>query len=466
MNLKNFIRSDLFQQILSRKWLPYFILAFIIFLTYFKSLSFTFSPLDDTQLIVKKIDWMLHISNFPKIFLKGIFLDANAHAPDYYRPFLIASFMLDTLIGKGNPFVYHLTNILLHMIATILFFIVFSRITDNKRIAFIFSLIFAVHPVFAQAIAWIPGRNDTLLAVFCLGSVICYFNYFSTQKMIWIFLHIIFYIFSFFSKESAIVLPVLLFLWTFINFKKTRNKELILFSLLWGIIILGSLYFESKIVYSQNFLGKLNFYNLITNSFKPFVIYFGKIFIPVFQSVIPYVPDTPYIPGLIIFIFFIFILIKYKFYNNGLALIGISWFVFFLVLPLLILTMLSNSVEHYEHRLYLPVMGIMILLSQIKIKIPHQTFIVLIILTLFFIKTINRLNVYQNSITFSQAAVAESPTSSHSHSMLGYEYYYSGNFKEAVKELDRARELDSLGNEFKANTFVNRSKTIHPYKVK
>jgi hypothetical protein len=50
--------------------------------------------------------------------------------------------------------------------------------------------------------------------------------------------------------------------------------------------------------------------------------------------------------------------------------------------------------------------------------------------------------------------------------MLGYEYYYSGNFKEAVKELDRARELDSLGNEFKANTFVNRSKTIHPYKVK
>ncbi|MBU1125476.1 MAG: tetratricopeptide repeat protein [Candidatus Omnitrophica bacterium] len=75
---------------------------------------------------------------------------------------------LNYLIGQDNPFVYHLTNTLLHAASTILVFL-FLKSLFLLEAAFLGAAVFAVHPVHVEAVAWISGRPYPILAIVLLG---------------------------------------------------------------------------------------------------------------------------------------------------------------------------------------------------------------------------------------------------------------------------------------------------------
>jgi hypothetical protein len=87
---------------------------------YLPSLKYDFVGLDDDRLIANKVETLADPSNAPSYFTKTVF---DKKLDKFYRPVLILSFALDASIMKADPFIYHLTNIILHILCCICLFI-------------------------------------------------------------------------------------------------------------------------------------------------------------------------------------------------------------------------------------------------------------------------------------------------------------------------------------------------------
>ena len=126
----------------SATWRDCGILAGLCLLLFSWTLSFDFSPLDDYDLVGRadKMSYYRDIGNLGALFLKPIFTVA------YYRPMLSLSFMWDAILGGGKPWMFHLTNVLLHAGATTLLYLVLRRFSLSRQAAFIWAGIFALHP--------------------------------------------------------------------------------------------------------------------------------------------------------------------------------------------------------------------------------------------------------------------------------------------------------------------------------
>ena len=114
----------------------------------------------------------------PTLYGKAIISDVWAFKGDgttagsnYYRPTFVAWLILNFQMFGADSFGWHLTNILLHVGVCLLGFLLLRRWTDNEYLAFAISLIFAVHPVHTESVAWISGSPDLLLSLFVLASL-------------------------------------------------------------------------------------------------------------------------------------------------------------------------------------------------------------------------------------------------------------------------------------------------------
>jgi tetratricopeptide (TPR) repeat protein len=94
--------------------------------------------------------------------------------PQYY-PLTFTSFWLEYQWWGLKPFGYHLVNVLLHTLSSILFWLVLRRLALPG--AWVASAIFALHPVHVESVAWITERKNVLAGVFFLSSALAYLGY-------------------------------------------------------------------------------------------------------------------------------------------------------------------------------------------------------------------------------------------------------------------------------------------------
>jgi protein O-mannosyl-transferase len=117
---------------------------------------------------------------------------AQQAAPEsYYRPVGSMSYRMDRKLWDQNPFGYHLTGLALHACATLLVTLLGLRLfAESPRrvpIATFAGLLFAVHPVHAEAVAWIAGRNDLLPTVFLLIAALAHLAGRQGTRAVWTF---------------------------------------------------------------------------------------------------------------------------------------------------------------------------------------------------------------------------------------------------------------------------------------
>ncbi len=142
---------------------PVMLLAAAVLLVYLPSLSLGFTELDDSIFIREFKAFNEDTSNLIASFSRGLF---DAVKDPYYRPLFSDAMILNYQMSGEEPFGYHLINVLLHMGVVVILYKLLFRLGITAANSFYLSLIFAVHPVLTQAVTWIPGRNDTLLALF------------------------------------------------------------------------------------------------------------------------------------------------------------------------------------------------------------------------------------------------------------------------------------------------------------
>lgn len=97
--------------------------------------------------------------------------DGNLTASNYWRPTFTAWQILNFQIFGLNPWGWRLFNILLHIAVCLLIFLLLRRWKLSAFLTFSIVLLFAVHPVHVQSVAWISGSPDLLFALFFLASI-------------------------------------------------------------------------------------------------------------------------------------------------------------------------------------------------------------------------------------------------------------------------------------------------------
>lgn len=164
---------------------------------------------------VRRLNW----SGVPRLFLSatmdhdasGVWWTPYGLLP-FYRPAGILSFALDHQIWGANPFGFHLTNLLLHLLCTYLVYVLARRLFSTQRFAVIAAGAFALHPIHTEALGWISGRFDLLVCAAVCGSVIAYWNGRQAHRHRgpWLVLCVLLFAVGLACKETAIVLPVMI----------------------------------------------------------------------------------------------------------------------------------------------------------------------------------------------------------------------------------------------------------------
>ena len=153
-----------------------------------------------------------------------------------YLPLTLFSFSIDHWISGLNPRGYHLTNILLHFLNTVLLHLVVARITGSKFLAVLTALLFLVHPIHVESVAWISERKNVLSFFFLLSAFYCYLL--NSQR----FLVILFFLLACLSKSSVVIFPLLLVLYdlSFTARKPLSSllKNLPVFAISAGVVVL------------------------------------------------------------------------------------------------------------------------------------------------------------------------------------------------------------------------------------
>ena len=116
---------------------------------------------------------------------------------------------------------YFKTNLLLHILNTVLVFFVLYRLGRSSLfIAGFGALFFGIHPMHVESVAWISERKDVLYTFFFLASLLTYLIYSEKQKMLWLVTAFTLFVASCLSKAMAVPLPLVFFLVDYLNKRK------------------------------------------------------------------------------------------------------------------------------------------------------------------------------------------------------------------------------------------------------
>lgn len=251
---------------------PFIATIVVLFLT-FMSLRFVlnndFVNFDDeTYLLQNPQVRSLAFGNIENIFRTTVLKE--------YSPLVILSFAIEYHFVKLNPFVYHLDNLILHGAVICLAMWFCMQLGLNFAEAGLAALLFGIHPMHVESVAWVTERKDVLYAFFYMFSLNCYLNYLTNEKKTIYLLAVINGVLSMLSKPMAISLPLIFFLcdWYFgRNFKpKAIIDKIIIF--ICFIPILWQTYSLHRYATSAGIYEKV-LYTLWTLTF-----YIKKFFLP------------------------------------------------------------------------------------------------------------------------------------------------------------------------------------------
>ena len=178
--------------------------AVLAFLVYANSLGNGF-VWDDTNVIVNNPA----LQGSPASLFRGIDTTRDYELLPYYRPLTALTFLLEGRLYGLTPFPMHLVNVLLHMFNAFLVFLLARTVTSETRAAFLAGLLFAVHPVNTEAVDFLSGGRNTMLACFfILTAYLLYHKSIIRNSIPLALTAAVFLLFGFFSKETALaVLP-------------------------------------------------------------------------------------------------------------------------------------------------------------------------------------------------------------------------------------------------------------------
>lgn len=176
-----------------------------------------------------------------------------------YHPLTLLSYHIEYKLWGNDPYIYHLNNLILHILNVLIIFFITFLLTQKNILASGFSaLMFAIHPLHVESVSWVSERKDVLYALFFLAAWYCWIQFRTEKKSYWMILSFVAFLFSCLSKGMAVTFAGVVILTDYFLQQKLYIQNLkyyipfISISLIFGVVAIfaqkaaGFIYLETE----------------------------------------------------------------------------------------------------------------------------------------------------------------------------------------------------------------------------
>ena len=253
---------------------------------------------DDIPQIVQN-PWIRDVRFLPEIFSTNVW-GFQGISTNYYRPFLHVIYLLSYQLFGLAPWGFHLVNIVLHVGVTLLVFLLSSRLfqaaspraaSASPILPFIAAMLFAVHPIHTEAVAWAGGVTDLSFTLFFLLALYLYIlsaDRGVRQKGLYL-LSVACFFFATLCKEPALTFPIILAAYDY-AFSREALRPLDYLKRYSPYLGVAAVYFILRVNALGGFApvsrhSELSAYEYLINALSLFRQYLGKLLLPTHLNV-------------------------------------------------------------------------------------------------------------------------------------------------------------------------------------
>lgn len=440
--MKNMLRRQL-------SWLYGIGIVLVIFLTFAPCLANDFTNWDDQEMVTGNP----HITDLSPAGIMRIFLQPHSGP---YVPLTILSYAVEFKFFHLNPFFFHLTNILLHAANTLLVFLLMRSLIKNIWAAALIALLFGVHPLRVESVAWVTERKDVLSGFFYLATLLLFIKFRLQSHRIGWFMISGCYLLSGMAKPMAFSLPfVLLLIDYFFDGRIHRRTFWLVLMLLIISLPLIAINIRTQIQQTdtppfhllRNFL--LGSRNLIWYAMKILAPIRLSPFYPYPANFAQTIPISFYFAPVILAIAAV---LCYLTRQRTRVLIFGGLFFFFTALPISQYLPISGPAMTADRYTYLPSLGILFCVGAALLGLEKQMrrqylqyalpAIAALIIFLLAVQSRRLCRIWQNSLTLWNEVLRHYPDHSLGLNNRGRAYSRLGHYLLAIRDYDRAIKVD------------------------
>lgn len=400
---------------------------------------------DDSAQIVKN-SALKDLHNIPRFFTTGVWDLLYSHAvANYYRPIMYVMYALVYHLFGPQATTFHLLNVLFHALDAVLVYLLTLRLFRASRMALITGLIFAVHPIHTEAVAWIAALPELVFTCFYL---LAFYFYLKSQEapstaLGWRIASVLAFFVSLLSKEMAFTLPLLLMAYECLHLGQRFAKAMrrvVWYLIPAGVCLVMRFHALSGIAPLHQF-SEMPSYQFALSVVALVGQYWWKLLAPIrLNAFYVFLPNRsvfdPHVSlALAAEAGLAWAMWKLRRSGNR-QWFSIAW-VFLTLVPVLYVHGVGLNV-FTERYLYLPSVGFCWLIAYLLLKVPKRGLAagLLVALTaLLSARTVVRAQVWNNEYDLDVNAVKESPSAFEMHNQLGVTLAANKRYAEARQEL-------------------------------
>lgn len=365
-----------------------------------------------------------------------------------WHPVTWFSHQLDVSLFGLNPKWHHYMNLLYHLAATSALFYLIKRISNSIQLSFFIAILFAIHPLHVESVAWVSERKDLLCAIFYFLSLNFYLKYlqqielFSANYKQSYVISLAFFVLAISSKAMAVTLPLLLYVLDSNFSNRKRYVDKIPFFILSVAISFVTIYAQN----SGGAVAGLTKYPLLLRlqtASVAYIKYIYKLLIPLNLSVFYPLSIEVYIWKILVAISLVVavtLLIKSEIQKLNLAKLGWQWFLISLI-PVIGIIQVGNQ-EMADRYSYIPSVGLFLCVAIIfnhyfgKYKTATLAISVILIIS-YSIISYKEIGYWINSETLYLRALAVTKNNYTIHYNLGVTYLRDKRYREAMEQFQK-----------------------------
>jgi len=431
--------------------------AFVAFCVYIPALGNGFVEWDDPLYVYEN-------PNIRGFDLKWAF---TASVVSTWAPLTLLSFALDYSIWGLDPFGYHLVNSILHSLNVFMLALLAARLAQAASgfgakglfmTALAAGLLFGIHPIHVESVAWVSERKDVLNAFFFLLALHSYVSYAKASRPAFYFLTLVFFVLSLLSKPMTVTMPVVLLIMDFYplnRFKTAGLKKIIIEKLpFFGLSILtgvASIWSQTS-ADSLSSVTKWPVSSRIYISVRGFLFYICKTIVPV--NLAPLYPRN-IVNGLDIWfaVYALFLLaitaFTVRMIKRTRALFS-SWAFYVITLLPVIGILQVGSQAAADRYSYLPSMGLVLLVAaglgwlihkKAKAFVPVLAALVVVSSVLSFL-TVRQTGIWKDTVSLWTHEIKVFPGFPFGYVYRGVSNVAAGNYERSIADLTKGIELN------------------------
>ena len=423
---------------------PYYIVTLVIITlaVFGQAVQFGFTNWDDEVYIlnnkfIKDFSWL----GFQKM--------CTATYAGNYHPVVTFFNAVEYALFGTNPMIYHFMNIFFHVVNTILVMLLVFDLSKKSWVAFGVAMIFAIHPLHVESVAWVSESKDVLYTLFMLLAARIYIQSKQDNRKSLPYICIALFILACLSKSSAVVFPLLMVMLDYYLDVAFDLKKSIINKWMYWIIALG---FGLLALYTQKQEGAIiettQQYDLLYKLVIPcyaLSYYIIQFFIPFHQSALHPFPETLGVWHYASVVFLgALVLLIWKFRKNKNVVFGAAFFIINLLLVIQVLGFGKAIVS--ERYSYVPYIGlaflVCMLLDTIQSKSSQLKYGLIPFVVLLMVISYNRIKVWEDSIALFSDVTEKYPTSAIGWNNLGTALYRADKMDDGLDALNEAIKLN------------------------